>query len=51
MGNQRLARQIKRHGVPWLAPVIGEGCEGPRRFDESDIAHSKSNGLVVMVHC
>jgi len=51
MGNQHLAWQIKRHDVPGLAPVINERCQGPGHIDESDIAHSESNGLVVMVHC
>jgi hypothetical protein len=51
MGNQRLARQIKRRDVAGLAPVINERCQGPGHIDESDIAHSESNGLVVMVHC
>jgi hypothetical protein len=37
--HDRVARQIKSHDVAWLAPVISEGCQGPGRIDESDIAH------------
>jgi hypothetical protein len=38
--HDRVARQIRSHGVPWLAPVISEGCQGLGRIDESDIARS-----------
>jgi hypothetical protein len=46
MGNQRLARQPQTRPLP--VPLFGNVCYGPRRVDESDIAHSEFHSLIVL---
>jgi hypothetical protein len=50
MGNQRPARQKKRHGPPQLSRLARKECHGLSYIDQRDIAHIELQSLFVVGH-
>ena len=50
MGNQCLAGQVKRYGVPRRVLAICRICHRKSCIDECNVARSQSDGLVVVCH-
>jgi hypothetical protein len=48
MANQRLARQMECHAIPWRAPIAREAGQRARRINEGDIADSELHGAIAL---